>query len=57
MRAGTKLNDDGPYRKMFFASVTYNNNLAPFQGAAPEGLKEFSPGFQPWETSNMAVLP
>ena len=34
MRAGTKLNDDGPYRKMFFASVTYNNDLTPFQGAS-----------------------
>jgi len=28
MRTGTKLNDSGPYRNMFFASVTYNNDLA-----------------------------
>ena len=28
MRTGTKLNDDGPYRNMFFASVTSNNDLA-----------------------------
>jgi len=34
MRTGTKLNDGGPYRNMFFASVTYNNDLAPFQGAS-----------------------
>ena len=34
MRTGTKLNDGGPYRIMFFASVTYNNDLAPFQGAS-----------------------
>ena len=33
-RTGTKLNDDGSYRNMFFASVTYNNDLAPFQGAS-----------------------
>jgi hypothetical protein len=31
MRTGTKLNDSGPYRN---ASVTYNNDLAPFQGAS-----------------------
>jgi hypothetical protein len=31
---GTKLNDGGPHRNMFFASVTYNNDLAPFQGAS-----------------------
>jgi hypothetical protein len=24
----------GPHRNMFFASVTYNNDLAPFQGAS-----------------------
>jgi hypothetical protein len=34
MRTGTKLNDGGPYRNMFFESVTYNNDLAPFQGAS-----------------------
>jgi hypothetical protein len=34
MRTGTKLNDGGPYRNMFFVSVTYNNDLAPFQGAS-----------------------
>ena len=34
LRTGTKLNDGGPYRNMFFASVTYNNDLAPFQGAS-----------------------
>jgi hypothetical protein len=34
MRTGTKLNDGRPYRNMFFASVTYNNDLAPFQGAS-----------------------
>ena len=34
MRIGTKLNDGGPYRNMFFASVTYNNDLTPFQGAS-----------------------
>jgi hypothetical protein len=34
MRTGTKLNDGGPYRNMFFKSVTYNNDLAPFQGAS-----------------------
>ena len=34
MRTGTKLKDGGPYRNMFFASVTYNNDLAPFQGAS-----------------------
>ena len=74
---------------MFFESVTYNNDLAPFQGASagwavprvetwlkpwakwhevkaslgsflfycPGGAEEFSPGFQPWETSNKAVRP
>ena len=31
---GTKLNDGGPYRNTYFASVTYNNDLAPFQGAS-----------------------
>ena len=31
---GTKLNDGGPHRNMFFVSVTYNNDLAPFQGAS-----------------------
>jgi hypothetical protein len=30
---GTKLNDGGPDKKMFFASVTYHNDLALFQGA------------------------
>jgi len=34
MRTGTKLNDSGPYRNIFFASVTYNNDLAPFQGVS-----------------------
>jgi hypothetical protein len=34
MRTGTKLNDSGPYRNIFFASVTYNNDPAPFQGAS-----------------------
>jgi hypothetical protein len=34
MRTGTKLNDGRPYRNMFFAPVTYNNDLAPFQGAS-----------------------
>jgi hypothetical protein len=34
MRIGTKLNDGWPYKNMFFASVTYNNDLAPFQGAS-----------------------
>jgi hypothetical protein len=34
MRIGTRLNGDGPYKNMFFASVTYNNDLAPFQGAS-----------------------
>ena len=34
MRTGPKLNDGGPYRNMFFASVTYNNDLTPFQGAS-----------------------
>ena len=34
MCTGTKLNDGGPYRNMFFESVTYNNDLAPFQGAS-----------------------
>ena len=29
-----QLNDGGPYRNLFFASVTYNNDLAPFQGAS-----------------------
>ena len=47
MRTGTKLNDGGPYRNMFFASVTYNNDLAPFQVAAPEGLKNLAQGFNP----------
>jgi hypothetical protein len=37
MRIGTKLNDGGSYKNMFFASVTYNNDLAPFQGALPGG--------------------
>ena len=31
---GTKLNDGGPHRDMFFVSVNYNNDLAPFQGAS-----------------------
>jgi hypothetical protein len=52
MRTGTKLNDGGPYRNMFFVSVTYNNDLAPFQGASAgwavprvenPGLKSCSP--------------
>jgi hypothetical protein len=30
----TKLNDGRPYRNMFFESVTYNNDLALFQGAS-----------------------
>ena len=34
MRIGTKLNDGRPYKNMFFASVTYNNDLEPFQGAS-----------------------
>ena len=34
MRIGTKWNDGGPSKNMFFASVTYNNDLAPFQGAS-----------------------
>jgi hypothetical protein len=29
-----KVDDGGPYRNMFFESVTYNNDLAPFQGAS-----------------------
>jgi hypothetical protein len=45
MRTGTKLNDDGPYRNMFFASVTYDNDLAPFQGASA-GWR--FPGLKPW---------
>ena len=44
MRIGTRLNDGGPYKNMFFASVTYNNDLAPFQGASPGGR---FPGLKP----------
>ena len=32
MRTGTKLNDGGPHRNMFFASVTYNNDLGALSG-------------------------
>jgi hypothetical protein len=45
MRTGIKLNDGEPYRNTFFASVTYNNDLAPFQGASAGGR---FPGLKPW---------
>jgi hypothetical protein len=44
MRTGTKLNDGAPYRNMFFASVTYNNDLAPFQHLQPGGPGVFHRG-------------
>ena len=48
MRTNTKLGDGGPYVNMFFASVSYTSDLAPFQGASP-GWR--FPGLKPWAES------
>jgi hypothetical protein len=43
MRTGTKLNDCGPYRNMFFASVTMT--WRPFRARRPGGR---FPRLKPW---------
>ena len=58
MRTGTKLNDSGPYRNMFFESVTYNNDLAPFQGASAGWAETFNKAVRPeWARDGVGEMP